>query len=79
MKRKLFKLTEQMIEIWKQCVIDYLTQLYGKPLGELVEALLAPGALTPKFRPKGYILQEPESLVFEAHYLKCGLAKLYVK
>ena len=66
-----------MIKIWKECVIDYLTRLYGKPLGDLVTALMTPGALTPRPRSKGYILQEPGALVFEAHYLKTGLAKLY--
>ncbi|ACU03301.1 Crp/Fnr family transcriptional regulator [Pedobacter heparinus] len=75
--KKLSKLTDQMIILWKQCVIDYLERLYGKPLKELAEALLMPGALTPRYRRKGYILQYQDMPVFEAHYLKSGLVKLY--
>ena len=75
--KKRSKLTDQAISLWKQCVIDYLERLYGKPIKELAEALLVPGALTPRYKPKGYILQDQDSLVFEAHYLKSGLAKLY--
>jgi hypothetical protein len=78
MKKRLTKLTEEMIQQWKTCVIDYLERLLmGKPLPELAQALLAPRALTPRPKPKGYMLQEPDSPVFEAHYLKNGLAKLY--
>jgi hypothetical protein len=77
MKKRLTKLTEEMIRLWKAFVIDYLERLMGKPLPELAQALLAPRALTPRPKPKGYLLQQPDLPVFEAHYLKNGLAKLY--
>lgn len=77
MKKQPFKLTEQLIKLWKECVIAYLQKLYGKPLGDLENALMAPGVLIPRYKPRHSFLLEPNTPVTEAHYLKSGMAKLY--
>lgn len=76
MKKKLFKLTEQRKHELKQATVDYLRGLHSE-INELEYALMAPGALTARFRVAGTMLLEPESLVSEAHYLHSGLAILY--
>jgi CRP-like cAMP-binding protein len=76
-KRKPFKLTEQLIKIWKQCVIDYLQRLLGEPLGVLETALIQEGVLKPNFKERGSFLLIPNMKATEAHYLKKGRAKLY--
>jgi len=78
MKKLPLKLTEEMIKIWKQCVIDYLQGLLGRPLGPLETALLLPGVLKPSYKDKGSFLLIPYMNATEAHYLKKGSAKLYV-
>ena len=77
MKKLPLKLTEEMIKIWKQCVIDYLTKLYGKPIPGLAEALMEPGVLEPMFKYKGEFLLKPGEKVMHAWYLKKGMAKLF--
>jgi len=76
MKRLNLKLSEQRKHELKIATVDYLKNLHS-PLNELEYALLAPGALTPRYRTAGTILLEPDSPVSEAYYLQTGLAILY--
>jgi|GEM_PF-1295731 len=77
MKKLPFQLTEELIRTWKQCVIDYLTKLYGKPIPGLAEALMEPGVLEPMYAYKGEFLLKPGQKAMKAYYLKKGRAKLY--
>lgn len=76
MKRLNLKLSEQRKHELKIATVDYLKSLHH-PMNELEYALLAPGALTPRYRAAGTILLEPDTLVSEAYYLETGLAILY--
>jgi hypothetical protein len=76
MKKKLFKLTEQRKHELKLATVEYLRGLHSE-INELEDALMAPGALSPRPRMSGMIILEPDSLVSEAHYLHTGLAILY--
>lgn len=66
-----------MITVWRTCVINYLQQLLGKPLGVLEAALMQEGVLKPGFKERGSFLLIPNMKAIEAYYLKKGLAKLY--
>lgn len=70
-------LTPEVIEDWKQSCVDYLQGLYGKPLGDLLAVLKAPGALRCSARAKRSTLMEPYMAVTEAYFLRKGSAKLY--
>jgi hypothetical protein len=76
MRKKPFKLSEQRKHELKTATVNYFRGLHSQ-INELEYALMAPGALTARFRVAGTILLEPESLVSEAHYLHSGLAILY--
>lgn len=77
MSKRPLKLTAEMIKIWKQCVVNYLESLLGKPLGPLETALLLGDVLRPSYKDKGSFLLIPNMKATEAHYLKKGMAKLY--
>jgi CRP-like cAMP-binding protein len=77
MIKKPFKLTEEMIKLWKESVVDYLQRLLGQPLGPLEVVLMQSGVLQPSPRAKGSFLLIPKMKAIEAHYLRKGLAKLY--
>jgi hypothetical protein len=77
MKKKPFKLTEQLIKIWKDAVITYLKGLYSNFPKELEEMLLLPDVLNPVYKYRGELLLQPGIKVTKAYYLKKGLAKLY--
>lgn len=84
MNKRPFKLTEQMIKIWKACVIDYLNRTLQRAssgalvtIGELKAALLTDGVLNARYMYKGQYLVQPNFPITEALYLKSGFAKLY--
>jgi hypothetical protein len=76
MRKKPFKLTEQRKHELKAATVDYLKGISPRPINGLEQALMAPGALSPRPMRKGSLLLQPHMMANEAFFL-LGFAKLY--